>query len=57
MKMGTTIIVIIIFLITLWTIPYCLTNIIKGKDVQISLTILMTQIPAYVKAIQYILQK
>lgn len=55
--METKIIVIIIFLLTLWTIPNCLTNIIKGKDVQIYLTILMMQIPAYIKAIQYILQK
>lgn len=57
MKMQTTIIVIAIFLITLGTIPYCLTNIIKGKDVQISITILMTQIPAYIKLIKFIWEK
>jgi hypothetical protein len=57
MKMQTTIIVIAIFLITLGTIPYCLTNIIKGKDVRISLTILMTQIPAYIKLIKFIWEK
>jgi hypothetical protein len=55
--METKIIVIAIFLITLWTIPHCLTNIIKGQNIQIHLTILISQIPAYIKALQYILHK
>lgn len=57
MKMQRTILVIITFLLTLWTIPYCLSNIIKGQDIQISLTILMTQIPAYIKMIKYFWEK
>jgi predicted small secreted protein len=55
--MQRTILVIITFLLTLWTIPYCLTNIIKGQDIQIFLTILMTQIPAYIKMIKYFWEK
>jgi hypothetical protein len=52
MKYINQIIAILIFLLTLWTIPYSLTQIIKGQDVQIFLTILMTQIPAYIKMIK-----
>jgi hypothetical protein len=52
MKYINKIIAILIFFLTLWTIPYSLTKIIKGEDVQIFLTILMTQIPAYIKMIK-----
>jgi hypothetical protein len=52
MKYIDKIIAILIFFLTLWTIPYSLTKIIKGEDVQIFLTILMTQIPAYIKMIK-----
>ena len=52
MKYINQIIAILIFFLTLWTIPYSLTKIIKGEDVQIFLTILMTQIPAYIKMIK-----
>jgi hypothetical protein len=54
MKFTKEIIVVAIILLTLWTIPYCLTQIIKGEDVQIYLTIIMSQIPAYIKVIKYL---
>jgi hypothetical protein len=54
MKFTNEIIVVAIILLTLWTIPYCLSQVIKGKDVQIYLTIIMSQIPAYIKVIKYL---
>jgi hypothetical protein len=54
MKFTKEIIVVAIILLTLWTIPYCLSQVIKGEDVQIYLTIIMSQIPAYIKVIKYL---
>jgi hypothetical protein len=54
MKFTKEIIVLAIILLTLWTIPYCLSQVIKGEDVQIYLTIIMSQIPAYIKVIKYL---
>ena len=54
MKFTNEIIVVAIILLTLWTIPYCLSQVIKGEDVQIYLTIIMSQIPAYIKVIKYL---
>ena len=54
MKFTKEIIVVAIILLTLWTIPYCLSQVIKGENVQIYLTIIMSQIPAYIKVIKYL---
>jgi hypothetical protein len=51
------ILTIIIFIITILVIPYCLSEIIKGKDVRINITIIMTQIPSYIKMLHYICQQ
>jgi hypothetical protein len=50
------IIVIIVFILSIIVIPKCLSEIIIGKNVRINLIIIMSQIPAYIKMIQYFLK-
>jgi hypothetical protein len=50
------ILIISIFILTIVVIPYCLSEIIKGKNVHINLIIIMSQIPAYIKMLKYFWQ-